>query len=248
LLPLAQEALLTRRTDVRLKVVITNAEALTTVARDVIGRAFGCPARETYGNAELVTAASECGAGRLHLWPEVGWTEVHDSDGGPGAAGAVGELIGTSLINPDMPLIRFRIGDVGRLAADDATCACGRTLPRLDSIVGRSTDVLFTRDGRRVWYLGAVFYGLPIRQGQVVQEALDRIRIRYAPAPDFVDSTRTVLTERIRERMGNVNVVLEAVDELPRAGSGKLRGVICCIPPEERAAVLRASRAVMPCA
>jgi phenylacetate-CoA ligase len=242
LLPLAHETLAAGRTDVRLKVVITNAEPLTDDARDTIGRAFACPVRETYGMAELVTAASECGAGCLHLWPEVGWTEVHDSDGRAAPAGALGELIGTGIINPDMPFIRYRAGDFGRLAAADTSCACGRMLPRIDRIVGRTNDLLLTRDGRRVYWLNPVFYSLPIRQGQIVQDTLDRVRIRYAPAPGFTDGARAVMAERIRARLGDVDVVLEEVDELPRTHAGKVQTVICRIPPEERDAVLSARR------
>ena len=64
--------------------------------------------------AEIVTAAGECNEGQLHLWPEVGWVEVFDNnqlvnDGTPG------ELVCTGLLNIDMPLIRYRVGDRGAL-------------------------------------------------------------------------------------------------------------------------------------
>jgi phenylacetate-CoA ligase len=242
LLPLAQETIATGRTDVRLKAVITNAEPLTGVARDTIARAFGCPVRETYGMAELVTAASECTVGRLHLWPEVGWTEVLADDGAPDSTGMLGELVGTSIINPDMPFIRYRVGDFARLAPRDVTCSCGRTLPSLDCVVGRTNDLLLTRDGRRVYWLNPVFYSLPVRQGQIVQETIDRVRIRYIPAPDFTAVACQTMTERIRARLGPVEVILEPVDELPRTGAGKIQAITCLISPEERDAILNTRR------
>ena len=53
-------------------VAITNAEPVFDYQRWAIAEAFQCPVRETYGMAEIVAAASECTAGKLHLWPEVG--------------------------------------------------------------------------------------------------------------------------------------------------------------------------------
>src|SRR5438128_9503105 len=43
-----------------IKVVITNAEPLSPWQREVVRQGLGCEARETYGMAEIVTAASEC--------------------------------------------------------------------------------------------------------------------------------------------------------------------------------------------
>ena len=131
LFALAQEVLRVRRTDLRMSVVITNAEPVTERQRTVIGDAFQCPVRETYGMAEMALFASECEHGALHMWPEVGWLEVLE-DGVPAVPGTSGEFVVTGLMNADMPLIRYRVGDRGALSAA-TTCACGRTLPQLHS-------------------------------------------------------------------------------------------------------------------
>ena len=77
---LAQEALRLNRRDIKLKVVITEAEPLFEHQRRAIAEAFQCPVRETYGMGEMVTAASECAEGTLHQWPEVGVMEVLEND------------------------------------------------------------------------------------------------------------------------------------------------------------------------
>jgi phenylacetate-CoA ligase len=59
-----------------LKAVISNAEPLYIHQREVISRAFQCPVYDTYGLSEKVCAAGECLQGSLHIWPEVGLTEV----------------------------------------------------------------------------------------------------------------------------------------------------------------------------
>jgi phenylacetate-coenzyme A ligase PaaK-like adenylate-forming protein len=227
---LAQEVLRLGRTDVTMRVALTSAEPLPEWQRQTIAAAFCCPVRETYGMSETVAWASECEAGTLHIWPEVGLIEVL-ADGvlmPPGEER--GEFICTGLLNADFPLIRCRLGDSGRLAPPDVPCMCGRSLPALAAIDGRTNDLLLTRDGRRVAWLNPVWYGLPVRQGQIVQETLDRIRVRYVPADGFSPESRHLIVQRLHERLGPVHVLLEEVPEIPRGANGKFRAVLCALP------------------
>jgi phenylacetate-CoA ligase len=229
---LAHEVLRLGRTDVRMAVVITNAEPLLDHQRRTISAAFGCPVRETYGMAEIVTALSECEYERLHLWPEVGVVEIlHDGhDAEPGQAG---DLVATGLLNADMPLIRYRTGDRA-VRADALPCPCGRTLPRLAGIEGRSDDLVTTTDGRRIGRLDPVFKeDLPIREAQIIQERLDHFRILCVPTQGFGPHTERVLTERLRDRVGDVKVTVECVDAIARTSNGKFRAVISRLPPGE---------------
>lgn len=235
---LAQEAIRLGRSDLRMRVAITSAEPVSPRDREIIATAFHCPVRETYGMGELVAWASECEAGTLHEWPEIGWIEVHDEAGHAVTPGTSGELIGTGLLNDDMPLIRYRVGDSGSLAPAAHACGCGRSLPAVASIDGRTNDILLTRDGRRVAWLNPVLYGVPVRQAQIVQETIDRVRVLYVPADEFVAASGTLMAERLRERLGDVAVVLEPVAEIPRTANGKLRSVVCAIPTTEREALL----------
>jgi phenylacetate-CoA ligase len=105
----------------------------------------------------------------------------------------------------------------------------------LSAIEGRVDDVLYTRDGRVIGRLDPIFKsGLPIREAQIVQEALDRIRVRYVPAPEFTQKDSESLVARIRDRMGSVQVALEEIDSIPRSTNGKFRAVVCNLSPEER--------------
>ena len=87
------------------KVIITNAEPLLEVQRNVIQEAFNCPVRSSYGMAEIVAAASECKYGNTHYWPEVGFLEILDENYQPVKDGETGVIVSTGLINSDMPLI-----------------------------------------------------------------------------------------------------------------------------------------------
>ncbi|MFN3324124.1 MAG: phenylacetate--CoA ligase family protein [Bryobacteraceae bacterium] len=223
---LAEVAVADRRTDLTMKVAITNAEPLIPYQRSLIAEAFRCPVRETYGLSELVVMANECERGALHLWPSVGIVEVMD-DGKLMPPGCSGELICTGLLSESMPLIRYRTGDRGALAPPDQRCACGRALPILASLDGRQDDLIITRDGRALCHLDLIFKGdLPIHEAQIIQEDLDTIRIRYVPASGYTPSAGETMKRRVRQRVGEVKVILDRVDTIPRGPNGKFRVLI----------------------
>jgi phenylacetate-CoA ligase len=138
------------------------------------------------------------------------------------------------MINADMPLIRYRVGDRGVLPLIARSCECGRTLAPMTSIEGRNDDVLLTMDGRRIGRLDPVFKDqLPVREAQIVQEALDSVRLRFVPAPEYTAADGKAMVNRIRQRMGNIKVILEEVNEIPRSANGKFRAVICNLPAQQ---------------
>jgi phenylacetate-CoA ligase len=200
----------------RPKVVLTNAEPLLDHQRAVIAEAFGCPVRDTYGLAELVAGASECEHGTLHLWPEVGWVECVD-----------GDLVATGLLNAAMPLVRYRVGD--RLAGPVHwdPCACGRGLPTLPRVEGRDDDVVVTPDGRRLGRLDPVFKAdLPLVEAQIVQDRPDRLRVLVVPSRPLGDADRDALARRVRDHVGDMEVVVEERVRIPRDAAGKFRAVV----------------------
>jgi phenylacetate-CoA ligase len=224
---LAQEALAQGLAAPRLRVVVGNAEPMLAHQRETIEAAFRCPARETYGMAEIAAAASDCQHGRLHLWPEAGHVEIlADWDDAPQPAGAAGRIVATGLLNADMPLIRYDTGD--RATTEAGGCVCGRTLPLLRAIEGRADDVVYTRDGRAIGRLDPVFKAdLPIREAQIIQEEWDLLRVLYVPTGTYADRDGEMLARRIHDRTGDdMRVVLEAVEAVPRTANGKFRAVI----------------------
>lgn len=233
---LAQEILRSGRIDVRLQYALANAEPVYSHQRDAISRAFQGPVRETYGMAEIVVSATECPGGSMHFWPELGWTEVLDRHRNPVADGFAGDLICTGLLNEDMPFIRYHTGDRGTVLKDGERCSCGRTMPILASVEGRTDDILYTLDGRSVGRLDPAFKSqFPIREAQVIQESIDRLRFRYVPAESFDAETAKCIVSRLQARMGRVHVILEPVEQIPREANGKFRAVVCRLSAEERA-------------
>lgn len=236
---LAQEMLRLNRRDIKLKIVITEAEPVFEHQRRAISEAFQCNLRETYGMGEIVTAASECPEGTLHQWPEIGAVEMLDDDG------QFGELVCTSLLNSDMPLIRYRLGDRGRIDST-ASCSCGRSLPSIEVAEAGSYDLLVTRDGRRILGLEDVFFNTPIRQAQIVQEKLDVIRARYVPTVEFTADTARSIVKAVQARMQGVEVIMEPVDDIPRGANGKFWLQVCKVPQADIDAALAGGRASTP--
>ena len=220
----------------RLQVAIGNAEPLLDHQREAITAAFDCPARETYGMAEIAAAAGDCELGRLHVWPEAGYIEIFaDTAGEVVPVGQSGRLVATGLMNADMPLIRYETGDRATMAVEG--CACGRALPVLQAIEGRVDDVVVTRDGRHIGRLDPVFKAdLPIVEAQIIQESLDRFRVLYVPTATYTEADGASLVQRIHDRTGDdMRVILEAVEAVPRTANGKFRAVISRVGREGKA-------------
>jgi len=222
----------------RLAVVVSNAEPFFGFQRDAISRAFQCPVRDTYGQAEIVTGGSECGSGAMHLWPEVAAVEwVRDESYEPTAPETAGRLLSTALLNPDMPLIRYESGDRATHADPGARCACGRGLPMIRSLDGRTFDSILTPDGATVAGLDTIFDAdMPIREAQIVQETLRRIRIKIVPAPGFAPEHGEWLIREVHTRIGReVEVIIDTVDSIPRTSAGKFRIQLSLINPSQPA-------------
>ncbi len=211
-----------------LKKIFSNAEMLLPVQRQIIDRAFNCSVVDTYGMSELAAAASECEEKNMHLWPDTGIVEVLSDDMDlPVPDGECGRLICTGLINFDMPLIRYQVGDRGALAPKGTRCLCGRNLPVLERIDGRIDDVILTRDGRRIGRLDSIFKSnLPVIEAQLIQEQIDMMRVKVVPAPGFDDAAEEQLRKRITERVGAIRLVVEKVGKIERGRNGKFKFVV----------------------
>jgi phenylacetate-CoA ligase len=133
-------------------------------------------------------------------------------------------MLCTGLMNLDMPLIRYELGDRSTRADEDSACPCGRPLPTMRSVEGRSFDLVLTPDGVPVGSLGTIFHaGLPMREAQIIQETLSSFRIKVVPAPGFGETHSQDLIRGLRLRIGHVDVVVETVPSIERTDAGKFR-------------------------
>jgi phenylacetate-CoA ligase len=216
-------------------VVITTSETVSEQARLAIEAAWRCQLYDRYGAVEGCVFASQCEYGRYHVSPEVGIIEIVDHSGRCVPPGVTGELICTGLQNRLQPLIRYKIGDIGRWA-EDQSCRCHRQMPILDGIEGRWEDLCYTPDGRQMLRFDTVFKGITtIREAQVVQQSLDCFAILVVPDTDFSQADVARIAHNMRQHVGDVRTKVECVARIPRTGAGKFRAVVCNLSAEEKA-------------
>jgi phenylacetate-coenzyme A ligase PaaK-like adenylate-forming protein len=210
----------------RLKAVLTSAETLLEHQRRAIEEVFATRVFDQYGQTEMQSFWYQCPAGRMHAHPLAGLTEILRPDGAPAAPGEMGEVVLTGFLNYAMPLLRYRVGDTARFAA--GPCPCGRAMPVIEEIGGRLDDVIFTRERGYLGRLDPVLKGVShIVESQIEQETLDRLRIRFVPAPRFIAEDLHLLESNLRARVGrSVQLEFECTDRIPRAPNGKFRFVI----------------------
>lgn len=104
-------------------------------------------------------------------------------------------------------------------------------MPVWQQVEGRIDDVVVTADGRHIGRLDPVFKAdLPVREAQIIQEDLGRIRVKFIPTADYTNQDGEMLAQRIRDRVGPMEVLLEPVSDIPRTANGKFRAVISKIP------------------
>ena len=220
--------------DLQLKGAVSTAEMLFDDQRERISRAFGCPVINEYGCRDGGFIAQECPDGGFHVASDTVHVEIVDDKGRLLPVGEVGEVVLTNLYSFGQPMIRYRLGDRARLL--EGVCRCGRTLPLLGSVEGRTGDLLVADDGREVHGLGLMYVLRVIPQimrYQVIQETLSRVRVRlqHESGCDAEALSRAV-EEGTRSVLGqSMKVIVESTTEpLPTLPSGKEQSIVSLLP------------------
>jgi phenylacetate-CoA ligase len=207
------------------KAVITNSETLFNWQRTVIQDVFGCKVTDYYGTSEAVVFAGQCEKLNYHISPLLGELEVVNKDDNR-IYGESGDILCTTLSNYAMPLIRYRVGDVGVMRTE--ACSCGNIHPYLSSVEGRTDDVIVTRDGRNIGRIDHIFKGVNgIKECQVVQNNYDNFTLNMVQGLDFSEDNVNLIVDNLRKRIGNDIVIsVRTLPVIPRTASGKFKGVI----------------------
>jgi phenylacetate-CoA ligase len=213
------------------KAIITSAGTLYAFMREKIESIFQCRVFNRYGSREVGDVACER-PGFEGLWvaPWGSYVEIVDDDDHPVPPGVEGNILVTSLINYAMPLIRYKIGDRGVLAAESQSL---KTVQILHKVSGRITDNFKTRTGKIVpgeyfiHLLGVVLNNEDIKKFQIIQKSYDLILLKIVKT----DKNSELDTSRIVEKINlvmNENYVInvEFVDDIPPVSSGKYRYTI----------------------
>lgn len=217
-----------RVTDIKFNAVFTTAEVLLPNYRDVIEKQFNCKVFDQYGSYDGGGQALECNIHKgLHVTAEKCILEIVDEAGNLVSPGQSGRIIVTDLHNYAMPFIRYEVGDIG--AIDDKLCECGRGLPLLKNIQGRTTDIIKFANGTTLAgpAVTLIFKDCHVKQYQVVQSSGNSIMVKVVKAPGYSDNDTDYYMNIFKHHLGNeIKIDLEFCDEIKPGKNGKYRFII----------------------
>ena len=206
--------------------VYSTAEVLTDSQRQRMQQAFGCKVFNQYGSREIPNIACECRLGNIHVFTDMVMLESVPQQNETGSN--ENRLLVTSLTNRLMPMIRYDIGDTGRLI--DGECECGLPFPLMEMDLCRQNDLIRTRSGKTVhpsWFNRLLYGQTQIRQYQWVQQAFDRIRLNLVAPNKLDEACQNLLQHRIHQDVDTqMRLEIHYFDTIPPTVSGKHRFVI----------------------
>lgn len=208
---------------------VTGGEKLMARERAMIEDVFGRSVHERYGSRDVALVGFQSNLAR-GLDYEVDWSNVLVE---PETEERDAPILVTKLHADAMPMLRYRIGDIGRFSEASRPGAPAFTL---HDVVGRDTDRIWLPNGQ--WVHGIEFPHLmkdhPVREFQVVQRADFSVEIRVVPRNHFSDDNREAILQTMKSNLVGVPLKLLTVDEISRTKSNKRRFVITEVSPHTR--------------
>lgn len=211
----------------------TTGEILDDTLRARCLQQFGARVVDVYSSQECGYLAIECPqSGLYHVMSETVLLEVLGPNDEPCREGEIGEVVVTVLHNFASPLIRYRMGDHAEVGP---ACPCGRGLPTLRRIRGRSRQLVRLPDGTRHWPLVG-FYEYrdiaPIRQYQAIQHDLRHVEMRLVadrPLTRDEEQRLRAIVQKWLQHPFDVRFVY-FVGRIPTPPSGKFEDFVCLVP------------------
>lgn len=207
-------------------VLRTEGELADYETRRYLETSFNCDVYDEYSSWDCGNGAWECTRKEgYHIDADMLIMEVMKGNE-QASPGERGEIVVTNLLNYAMPLIRYKIGDIGAL--DDRACPCGRGLPLLKSVEGRKADCLALSNGRLVTprTIMTAIQGTPgVSRYQVVQEGSNKVRIVLMRRNLDPEISMRDLSARCQEALG-ADVEIEVTNAGRNDLKAKYRPVI----------------------
>lgn len=196
------------------KLIVTNSETLFSWQRRTIEKVFGCTIYDYYGTAEYILFAGQNKDLSYNVNPILGVHEIIDEENFDSVSG---RLIGTSLTNTVMPLIRYEIGDT----------ANGNSDFLIQSFTGRVDDQIHTPDGRRIGRTGEIFgFFENIKEAQIIQHRVDYCEILIVKTFESELFPKNKILEKFRAKLGNeIHFEINFVKDIEKTKSGKFKAV-----------------------
>ncbi|WP_144821931.1 phenylacetate--CoA ligase family protein [Marinobacter piscensis] len=196
------------------KIIVTNSETLFSWQRNAIERVFGCTIYDYYGTAEYILFAGQEKNRSYSVNPILGVHEIIDDQG---LASTSGRLIGSSLTNTVMPLLRYEIGDTAEALSDFS----------IKNFTGRIDDQIHTPDGRRIGRTGEVFgFFENIKEAQIIQHRADYCEVLIVQDKKYSNFPERQIIEKLKSKFGaEIYFKLSYLDYIKKSKNGKFKAV-----------------------
>ena len=213
--------------NIHLKKGVIGSERWSDKMRKHIAESLGIELYDIYGLTEIygpgIGINCEYNEG-MHYWDDFLYIEVIDpKTGEPVPDGEMGEIVITTLVKEGAPLIRYRTHDLSRIIP--GKCKCGRCYPRLDTIMGRTDDMMKIK-GVNVFpsqieevlaNFSEINSEYQIRISHLDGKDTMRIYVESTGDVDF-DSLSKRIAEKVKSRIGFTPIVkVVEVGVLPRS-------------------------------
>jgi phenylacetate-CoA ligase len=211
--------------------VLASSENLYPGQREFIESFFGARLFSWYGHTENLILAGECEvSNHYHIFPEYGVAEVVTEDGSAAESeGELGELVGTTLENLAMPLLRYRTGDYARVGP--ASCACGRSYRLIKETRGRWHQEMLVGKLNNLISVTALNFHTDVfdraQQIQFYQRERGKLELRIRRKSDYTERDSRRILAALEEKIGDtMEITLSFPEEIPLSPRGKFRLVI----------------------
>jgi len=132
------------KNEFKLRAGIFGAEPTSNGLKKEVAKTWGIDYHEIYGLSEIIGPGVSCSCKHsdlLHIFEDHFYPEIIDPKTLKRLPdGERGELVITSLTKQALPILRYRTGDITSLTR--TPCECGRTMVRMESVVGRADDMM----------------------------------------------------------------------------------------------------------
>ncbi len=201
--------------------LITGGEKLWSRHRALIEEAFGRPVHERYGSRDAGCLGVQLDrTNPLEYTIDWSYTLVE-----PELPQPESPILITKLQADAMPMIRYRIGDVGKFPAGSKP---GHPAFVLEDVMGRVIDRISLPDGR--WVAGQevphLLKDYPVREFLFLQRRDHSVELQIVPQKEFNENSQRQIEQTLKANLPGLPIKIELTESVVRTKSNKWRPVI----------------------
>lgn len=213
--------------DMSPKIIFHSSALLDDFSRQFLESVFRTRIIDVYGSDEGGCIAWECkNCSGYHICSDMVIVEII-KNGKPVSSGEAGEVVLTNLHSFAMPFIRYKQEDVATLSKKQPIC--GRELPLLENIQGRTDDFIILKNGQKISphpFYHCIDPVIGVRRWKIFQENIDKLTVKLETGKEFDNNSYQIIKSNLEKLVkGELEIEIIEVDNIPIDPSSKFRAV-----------------------